>query len=124
MATVTLQDVKDMMASLGFSLPDVVVQALLDDASTALECFEANGYPETRQTILIIYAVARLAALTGGAKITSQHAPSGASRSFTYDSAGTDGLYDWIRANDPNDCLGFLPLSGNDVGFFAVVGGC
>ncbi|PPS58550.1 hypothetical protein CRX72_19005 [Pantoea sp. BRM17] len=62
--------------------------------------------------------------LSGARKISSQSAPSGASRSFTYDSAGTDHLYKQILAWDTNGCLGGLPISGLAVGFFDVVGGC
>lgn len=121
--TVTLDQVKEMISSLGFSVPDLVAQALLDEVNTAQECFDKYGYSSAIQLLLVTYAVARLAALSGSAKIASQHAPSGASRSFTYDSAGTDNLVTQLRSWDKYNCLGFLPLDGDDSGFFLVVNG-
>ena len=121
--SITLSDVKPMIEQMGFTVPDAILTMLLAEANTATECMEANGYSENLQTLLLTYAVCRLASLNGAQKITSRHAPSGASQSFTYDSSGTDGLYDQILAWDKNNCLGFLPLSGTDVGFIMVVSG-
>lgn len=123
-AQITLDDVKPLMTDLGFAVPDAVLQLLIDQVSAASGCMDGVGYSESLQKLLLIYAVARLAALSGARKIASQSAPSGASRSFTYDSAGTDHLYSQILSWDTNGCLGGLPLSGSSVGFFDVVGGC
>lgn len=123
-AQITLEDVKPLMAELGFTVPDAVLQLLIDQVSAASACMDGAGYSESLQKLLLIYAAARLAALSGARKISSQSAPSGASRSFTYDSAGTDYLYKQIRAWDTNGCLGGLPIAGNSVGFFDVIEGC
>ncbi|WP_286876690.1 MULTISPECIES: DUF7370 family protein [Pantoea] len=123
-AQITLDDVKPLMAELGFTVPDAVLQLLIEQVSAASVCMDGAGYSESLQKLLLIYAAARLAALSGARKISSQSAPSGASRSFTYDSAGTDHLSKQILAWDTNGCLGGLPISGLAVGFFDVVGGC
>lgn len=123
-AQITLDDVKPLMAELGFTVPDAVLQLLIDQVSAAATCMDGAGYTEGLQKLLLIYAVARMAALSGARKLSSQSAPSGASRSFAYDSAGTDHLYSQILSWDKNGCLGGLPLSGVSVGFFDVVGGC
>lgn len=123
-AQITLDDVKPLMAELGFTVPDTVLQLLLDQVSAVSVCMDGAGYTEGLQKLLLIYAAARLAALSGARKIASQSAPSGASRSFTYDSSGTDHLYRQILAWDTNGCLGGLPISGVSVGFFDVVRGC
>lgn len=123
-AQITLDDVKPLMAELGFTVPDTVLQLLLDQVSAVSVCMDGAGYTESLQKLLLIYAAARLAALSGARKIASQSAPSGASRSFTYDSSGTDHLYRQILAWDTNGCLGGLPISGVSVGFFDVVRGC
>lgn len=123
-AQITLDDVKPLMAELGFTVPDAVLQLLIEQVSAASACMDGAGYSESMQKLLLIYAAARLAALSGARKISSQSAPSGASRSFTYDSTGTDHLYKQILAWDTNGCLGGLPISGVAVGFFDVVGGC
>ncbi|WP_241624565.1 DUF7370 family protein [Rosenbergiella epipactidis] len=122
-AQITLEDVKPMMAELGFTVPDSLLTLLLSQVSGVSACMDGAGYSEDLQRLLLIYAVLRLAALSGARKISSQSAPSGASRSFTYDSAGTDHLLKQIRAWDSNGCLSGLPLLSNSVGFFDVVGG-
>lgn len=121
-AQITLDDVKPLMAELGFTVPDAVLLLLIEQVSAASECMDGADYSEGLQKLLLIYAATRLAALSGARKIASQSAPSGASRSFTYDSAGTDHLYSQILSWDTNGCLGGLPLSGVSVGFFDVVG--
>lgn len=123
-AQITLDDVKPLIAELGFTVPDAVIQLLIDQVSAASICMDGAGYSESLQKLLLIYAAARLAALSGARKISSQSAPSGASRSFTYDTAGTDYLYAQILDWDKNGCLSGLPLSGAKVGLFMVVGGC
>ncbi|ALV92422.1 MULTISPECIES: DUF7370 family protein [Pantoea] len=123
-AQITLGDVKPLMAELGFTVPDAVLQLLLDQVNATSTCMDGAGYSESLQKLMLIYAAARLAALSGARKIASQSAPSGASRSFTYDSSGTDYLYRQLLSWDTNGCLAGLPLSGVSVGFFEVVGGC
>lgn len=111
-----------MIAELGFTLPDSVLSLLLSQVNAKSGCLEAN-YDETTQKLLLIYTVVRLASLSGARKISSQSAPNGTSRSFAYDSAGTDYLLNQIRAWDSAGCLSDLPLSSKTVGFFGVVGG-
>ena len=123
-AQITLDDVKPLIAELGYTVPDAVLQLLIEQVSVASICMDGAGYSESLQKLLLIYAAARLAALSGARKISSQSAPSGASRSFTYDTAGTDYLYNQILDWDKNGCLSGLPLSGAKVGLFMVVGGC
>lgn len=88
---ITLDDVKPMIAELGFTLPDSVLSLLLSQVNAKSGCLEAN-YDETTQKLLLIYTVVRLASLSGARKISSQSAPNGASRSFAYDSAGADAI--------------------------------
>ncbi|BET97296.1 hypothetical protein TCT1_27190 [Xenorhabdus sp. TCT-1] len=110
-----------MITELGFALPDSVLQLLLDQVNAKSECLSAN-YDESTQSLLLIYAAVRLASLSGARKIASQSAPSGASRSFAYNSSGTDYLLKQIRAWDKRGCLSGLPLESKSVGFFDVVG--
>jgi len=122
-ALITIEDVKPLMADLGFSVPDTVLNLLLEQAAAASVCMDGAGYTDSVQKLLLIYAVTRLAALSGAKKLSSQSAPSGASRSFTYDAAGTDHLYRQIQSWDTNECLSSLPMSGSAVGLFLVVDG-
>ncbi|MGA9606520.1 MAG: hypothetical protein WBR21_05810 [Rouxiella badensis] len=122
-ALITIEDVKPLMADLGFTLPDSVLNLLLEQVSATSACMDGAGYTESVQKLLLIYGVTRLAALSGARKLSSQSAPSGASRSFTYDAAGTDYIYRQIQSWDTNGCLSSLPMTGSSVGLFLVVGG-
>ncbi|MBC8946959.1 DUF7370 family protein [Xenorhabdus indica] len=122
MVTITLNDIRPMIAELGFTLPDPVLELLLDQVNATAGCMATQGYAEQLQKLLLIYAAVRLASLSGARKIASQSTPSGASRSFTYDSSGTDYLLKQIKAWDTSGCLAGLPLESQSVGFFDVVG--
>ena len=113
-------EVKLFIDELGFSIPDSVLELLIQQVSQHETCLLQYG--EATAKLLAIYSVARLASLSGARKIASQGSQSG-SRSFNYDSSGTDHLLTQIRVWDKNNCLSDLPLSGKRSGFFAVVGG-
>ena len=119
---ITLDDVKPMIAEYGFTLPDSVLLLLLSQVNEKSECLAAN-YNEDLQRLILVYALVRLASLSGTRKISSQGAPNGASRSFAYDSAGTDNLLKQLKVWDTAGCLSSLPLVSKSVGFFSVVGG-
>ena len=113
-------EVKLFIDELGFSIPDSVLELLIQQVSNHETCLLQYG--EATAKLLAIYSIARLASLSGARKIASQSSQSG-SRSFNYDSSGTDHLLTQIRVWDKNNCLSDLPLSGKKTGFFAVVGG-
>ena len=113
-------EVKLFIDELGFSIPDSVLELLIQQVSQHETCLLQYG--EATAKLLAIYSIARLASLSGARKIASQSSQSG-SRSFNYDSSGTDHLLTQIRVWDKNNCLSDLPLSGKRTGFFAVVGG-
>ena len=121
MAQLDITEVKAFIDELGFSVPDRVLTLLIDKVSDKSECVAQYG--ETTAQLLMMYAVARLASMSGARRISSQSSPSGASRSFNYDSDGTKYLVSQIRAWDTSNCLGDLGLNGEVAGFFAVVGG-
>ena len=114
-------EIKSFIDELGVSIPDSMLELLIQQVSKHEACLLQYG--EVTAKLLALYSIARLASLSGARKIASQSAPSGASRSFNYDSSGTDYLLTQIRAWDKNNCLSDLPLSGKRTGFFAVVGG-
>ena len=113
-------EVKLFIDELGFSIPDSVLELLIQQVSQHETCLLQYG--EVTAKLLALYSVARLASMSGARKIASQGSQSG-SRSFNYDSSGTDHLLTQIRVWDKNNCLSDLPLSGKRSGFFAVVGG-
>ena len=113
-------EIKSFIDELGFSIPDSMLELLIQQVSKHETCLLQYG--EVTAKLLALYSVARLASLSGARKIASQGSQSG-SRSFNYDSSGTEHLLTQIRAWDKNNCLSDLPLSGKKTGFFAVVGG-
>lgn len=113
-------EVKSFIDELGFSIPDSLLDLLIEQVGKHETCLLQYG--EATAKLLAIYSIARLASLSGARKIASQSSQSG-SRSFNYDSSGTDHLLTQIRVWDKNNCLSDLPLSGKKSGFFAVVGG-
>ena len=113
-------EAKLFIDELGFSIPDSMLELLIQQVSLHETCLLQYG--EATAKLLAIYSIARLASLSGARKIASQGSQSG-SRSFNYDSSGTDHLLTQIRVWDKNNCLSDLPLSGKKSGFFAVVGG-
>ena len=113
-------EIKSFIDELGFSIPDSMLELLIQQVSKHETCLLQYG--EVTAKLLALYSVARLASLSGARKIASQGSQSG-SRSFNYDSSGTDYLLTQIRVWDKNNCLSDLPLSGKKSGFFAVVGG-
>lgn len=112
--------IKSFIDELGFSIPDSMLELLIQQVSKHEACLLQYG--EVTAKLLALYSVARLASMSGARKIASQGSQSG-SRSFNYDSSGTDHLLTQIRVWDKNNCLSDLPLSGKKSGFFAVVGG-
>lgn len=113
-------EIKSFIDELGFSIPDSMLELLIQQVSKNETCLLQYG--EVTAKLLALYSVARLASMSGARKIASQGSQSG-SRSFNYDSSGTDHLLTQIRVWDKNNCLSDLPLSGKRSGFFAVVGG-
>lgn len=113
-------EIKSFIDELGFSIPDSMLELLIQQVSKYETCLLQYG--EVTAKLLALYSVARLASMSGARKIASQGSQSG-SRSFNYDSSGTDHLLTQIRVWDKNNCLSDLPLSGKRSGFFAVVGG-
>ena len=113
-------EIKSFIDELGFSIPDSMLELLIQQVSKHETCLLQYG--EVTAKLLALYSVARLASMSGARKIASQGSQSG-SRSFNYDSSGTDHLLTQIRVWDKNNCLSDLPLSGKKSGFFAVVGG-
>ncbi|MGJ8516642.1 DUF7370 family protein [Carnimonas bestiolae] len=69
-------------------------------------CLDAHGVPEATQKILKIALLKHLWATNEGGQLTSEHAPSGASRSFASPSKnGSTASLDLLRSLDKYGCL-------------------
>lgn len=112
------------LLTLGIEPPAGIITAWLAVLAGAETCLDANYSPEVK--LLIISHLLALYGLSGGMRyISSQSAPSGASRSFKY-----GDLKDLWRANinmvrmlDKNGCVtGLIPDSPVKSGAFLGVG--
>lgn len=80
---ITTVQAKEYLESVGITLPDFILQALLEQAGSIQECLDAHYSPAT--ALLIQSYLLGLMALGQGDKyISSQTGPNGASRSFRY----------------------------------------
>ncbi|MFP2504635.1 hypothetical protein [Buttiauxella gaviniae] len=122
---ITADDVKGLLAELGYAIPDALLTPILCLVNKIIPCLEGAGYDECTSKLILMYAAALMATSSGARRIKSQGAPSGASRSFDYGEDSTVWLRESLEKLDTSGCTGELPISaGNSVGLFLVVGGC
>ncbi len=88
-------------ATLGISVPAVVLSAALDEVEACEAAMQAAGYSDAQQVLVQCMAVALVAAAGSPRRLTSQGAPSGASRSFKYADADLSALRRALAAKDP-----------------------
>lgn len=79
-----LEQAKAYLQSVGVSLPDFLLEALLEQVNTATECLNANGVPLAQQTLILSYLLGLMGLAQGDRYVTSERAPSGAARSYRY----------------------------------------
>ncbi|ELD3486818.1 DUF7370 family protein [Enterobacter cloacae complex sp. CDL006] len=80
---ITTDQAKEYLKSVGITLPDFILEALVEQANSIQECLDAHYSPAT--ALLIQSYLLGLMALGQGDKyISSQTGPNGASRSFRY----------------------------------------
>lgn len=124
---VTVEQVKEYLASLGISLPDFLIEALVAQMGAVEECLEQ--YPPSTALLIQLYLLSLLAMAQGDKYVSSQSAPSGASRSFRYQ--GFQNLWtsrlNLLNRLDTFNCTGELipddPFQAN-AGLWVSSGGC
>lgn len=80
----TLAASKEWLASLGLTIPDIVLQLLVDQINEADECLTANGVSPGTALLMKYYMLALLGVTQGNKYVTQERAPSGASRSYAF----------------------------------------
>ena len=119
---VTAENVNQMLSELGYSVPSLVIDAILKKVNAISDCLVAHDYSEADQLLILIYSACLLAQMQGARKITSQSAPSG-SRSFQYDDNGFKSMYSLLKKLDIHGCTDCLGISRSNKPLFLVVGG-
>lgn len=123
-AQITAEDVKSLLAELGYTIPSALLTPILCAVDKIDACLDGAGYDDCTQTLIKLYAAALMSASSGARRLKSQGAPSGASRSFDYSDDGVEDLRTALSLADTSGCTDALPISaGSRVGFFMVVGG-
>ena len=82
---ITTEQAKEYLNSVGITLPDFILEALVEQANSIQECLDAHYSPATA-LLIQLYLLALMGLGQGDKYISSQTAPSGASRSFRYQS--------------------------------------
>jgi hypothetical protein len=124
----TLIQVQEYLASIGITLPDFIVQAMLDDAAAIQPCLDGAGYSASTQLLIYLYLLALGGIVSGDRYISSQTAPSGASQSFRYNSMVDKyrSTLSALRALDKSGCTdSLIPAEpGASAGLWVSKGGC
>lgn len=116
---ITTTDLKNYLTQLGVTVPDFMLQAMVNKANATEACLIGAGVSEDDITLILMYSAAVLAMQAQGRQITSQSAPSGASQSYKYGDT-LNGLKAQIRALDTTGCTSAL-LTGGSGNFFMVL---
>ncbi|ASM11854.1 hypothetical protein PTT17_11870 [Serratia nevei] len=126
---VTKEKAKEYLESQGITLPDFVLDALVEQVNSIQECLDAN-YPASTALLIQLYLLGLMGLGQGDKYISSQTAPSGASRSFRYQSFSDrwKGALNLLRGLDKQGCAtGLIPPDPTNKAFAGVwigKGGC
>ncbi|EAS0739552.1 hypothetical protein J8Q09_004220 [Salmonella enterica] len=80
---ITTEQAKEYLESVGITLPDFILQAIVEQANSIQECLDAH-YPPATALLIQSYLLGLMALGQGDKYISSQTGPNGASRSFRY----------------------------------------
>lgn len=127
---ITTDQAKEYLKSVGITLPDFILEALVEQANSIQECLDAHYSPAT--ALLIQSYLLGMMALGQGDKYVSSHtAPSGASESFRYQSFSDrwKGSLNLLRGLDKYGCAtSLIPADPTATPAFAGIwigkGGC
>ncbi|HAY4182990.1 TPA: hypothetical protein JZ819_000314 [Escherichia coli] len=127
---ITTEQAKEYLKSVGITLPDFILEALVEQSNSIQECLDAHYSPAT--ALLIQSYLLGMMALGQGDKYVSSHtAPSGASESFRYQSFSDrwKGSLNLLRGLDKYGCAtALIPADPTAAPAFAGIwigkGGC
>lgn len=126
---VNKEKAKEYLESQGITLPDFVLDALVEQVNSIQECLDAN-YPASTALLIQLYLLGLMGLGQGDKYISSQTAPSGASRSFRYQSFSDrwKGALNLLRGLDKKGCATCLvppdPTNKAFAGVWIGKGGC
>ena len=109
---ITKEQAKQQLVSMGVdNIPDFMLQLLVDQVNSIQECLDAN-YPAGTALMIQVYLLSLIGLAQGHKYISSQTAPSGASRSFRWANLSDTwrGTLSLLRGLDKHGCAdGLIP---------------
>ena len=126
---VTVEQAQKYLESQGIVLPDFVLAALVEQANSIEPCLGEHYQPATA-LLIQLYVLALMGLGQGDRYISSQTAPSGASRSFRYHGFADRwrGALALLRGLDTFGCATGLippdPTQAAHAGIWVAKGGC
>ena len=102
------QAIQYLDQALGVSVPSFLIDAVLEKVEAVEPAMSAAGYSEADTIIMQCMAVAIIAAAGSPRRVTSQGAPSGASRGFKYSDKDLSSLRSALAALDTAGILAAL----------------
>jgi hypothetical protein len=126
---VTVEQAQEYLEGQGITLPDFVLAALVEQANSIQDCLDANYTPAT-VLLIQLYLLGLMGLAQGDKYLSSQTAPSGASRSFRYQSFADRwrGAMSLLRGLDKHGCATGLippdPTQTAHAGLWIGKGGC
>lgn len=125
----TSEQAKEYLATVGITLPDFLVDLLVGQANSISGCL-AEHYDDATATLIQCYLLGLLALGQGDKYLSSQSAPSGASRSFRYQAFADRwrGTLSLLQGLDKHGCAAELtppdPTKKAFAGLWVAKGGC
>lgn len=126
----TTVDAKRYLTQMGITtIPDFLLELLVEQSNSANECLDAH-YPENTAKLIRLYLLGLLGISQMTRQITSERAPSGAGRSWTYADLKTQwaAISGLLNSLDKHGCTTSLqpdnPAETTHLAFFTVTGGC
>lgn len=109
---ITKEQAKQQLVSMGVdNIPDFMLQLLVDQVNSIQACLDAN-YPSGTALMIQVYLLSLMGLAQGHKYISSQTAPSGASRSFRWANLSDTwrGTLSLLRGLDKHGCAeGLIP---------------
>lgn len=126
---ITTAQAKEYLDSVGIALPEFILAALVEQANSIQGCLDAH-YPPATALLIQMYLLGLMGLGQGDRYVSSQSAPSGASRSFRYQSFADrwSGSLSLLRGLDKFGCAtGLIPPDPGKKAFGGIwigKGGC
>ncbi|WP_392562495.1 hypothetical protein RHO12_03165 [Orbus sturtevantii] len=107
---ITLEQAKQQLSSMGFVATDFILESLISLVNTIDGCLDATGYSDYVIKLIKMYSVMLLLSSSDVRKVSSESAPSGASRSYQYFDDGRSSLLSMLSKLDTKECTLALPI--------------